>query len=150
MILEAFSKYLRQADPQMHATEVLGLWLTERLLSTNKIEKNPVDKVIQCEITVDVVDSESMNLSKNEQDIQSTRPLLVPQENLAQIAPDMGPEITALKDKNQNQALYVFKGTSQSGDRLLKSLVEYCLSIEHQKWARFVHSLKASDFKQLD
>jgi hypothetical protein len=42
---------------------------------------------------------------------------------------------------------YVFTGNSASGRRLLKSLYEYCLSYEQQKWARWVHSLKASDFK---
>jgi hypothetical protein len=42
---------------------------------------------------------------------------------------------------------YVFTGTSASGRRLLKSLYEYCLSYEQQKWARWVHSVKASDFK---
>ena len=42
---------------------------------------------------------------------------------------------------------YVFKGNSSSGSKLLKSLYEYCLSYEQQKWARWVHSLKASDFK---
>ena len=42
---------------------------------------------------------------------------------------------------------YVFTGNSASGRRLLKSLYEYCLSYEQQKWARWVHSVKASDFK---
>lgn len=41
---------------------------------------------------------------------------------------------------------YVFKGSSDSGKKLLKSLYEYCLSYEQQKWSRFVHNLKASDF----
>lgn len=40
----------------------------------------------------------------------------------------------------------VFKGSSQSGKRLLKSLYEYCQSYDQQKWARFVHNVKASDF----
>ncbi|HEY9785773.1 MAG TPA: hypothetical protein V6D17_10255 [Candidatus Obscuribacterales bacterium] len=42
----------------------------------------------------------------------------------------------------------IFKGSSQSGRRLLKSLYEYCQSYDQQKWARFVHNLKASDFNQ--
>lgn len=40
-----------------------------------------------------------------------------------------------------------FKGTSKSGRRLLKSLYEYCQSYEQQKWARYIHNLKASDFR---
>jgi len=41
---------------------------------------------------------------------------------------------------------YVFQGNSPSGLRLLASLYEFSLSYEQQKWARWVHSLKASDF----
>jgi hypothetical protein len=43
---------------------------------------------------------------------------------------------------------YVFRGTSTSGKRLLKSLYEYCQSFEQQRWARWVHTLKASDFSE--
>lgn len=39
-----------------------------------------------------------------------------------------------------------FQATSPSGQRLLASLYEFSLSYEQQKWARWVHSLKASDF----
>lgn len=49
--------------------------------------------------------------------------------------------------ENAGKQLYVFKGNSQTGSILLKSLYEYCLSYEQQKWARWVHSVKASDFK---
>lgn len=49
--------------------------------------------------------------------------------------------------KGRSKPSYVFTGNSGSGRRLLKSLYEYCLSYEQQKWARWVHSLKASDFK---
>ena len=41
----------------------------------------------------------------------------------------------------------VFRGNSKSGRRLLKSLFEYCQSYEQQKWARYVHNLKASHFR---
>ena len=41
---------------------------------------------------------------------------------------------------------YVFRGTSDSGKRLLRSLYEYCQSYDQQRWARWVHNLKASDF----
>lgn len=145
MILEAFSKYLRQANPQLHATEVLGLWLTERLLSENN-KDNSIDKVIQCEITVDCLDAESIKTPADESKQGKCHPLPVPKENLAQIACIE----SIATNTNQIHSTYVFIGKSQSGERLLKSLVEYCLSIEHQKWARFVHSLKASDFKQID
>jgi hypothetical protein len=48
-----------------------------------------------------------------------------------------------------NTPVYVFNATSESGKRLLKSLYEYALSYEQQKWARWVHCVKASDFNQL-
>lgn len=41
---------------------------------------------------------------------------------------------------------YSFVPLSKSGGRLLNSLYEYAMSYEHQKWARFVHGVKASDF----
>ncbi len=162
MILEAFAKYLRQADPQLHATEVLSCWLAERLLCESTRE-NSVDSVIQCEIMVDRVDYLELNdnspgKSSTDNGTQgiSQAPktsmphiLPVPQNNLTQIA-QLDIEKSLNEKSGQPQNIYVFKGASQSGDRLLKSLVEYCLSIEHQKWARFVHSLKASDFKQID
>lgn len=51
-------------------------------------------------------------------------------------------------DKSNSQpARLVFRGTSKSGRRLLKSLYEYCQSFEQQKWARYIHNLKASDFR---
>lgn len=43
---------------------------------------------------------------------------------------------------------YTFSAGSESGQRLLKSLYHYSLSYEHQKWARFVHELRASDFSE--
>lgn len=164
MILEAFAKYLRQADPQLHATEVLSCWLAERLLSESKRE-NSVDSVIQCEITVDRIENLSATYDapgKSYSDIGTqeanqaqktpmSHNLPVPQNNLSQIAQlDVEKLTKNNSNKSQSQNMYVFKGASKSGDRLLKSLVEYCLSIEHQKWARFVHSLKASDFKRVD
>lgn len=44
---------------------------------------------------------------------------------------------------------YLFCANSDSGKRLLKSLYEYALSYEQQKWSRWVHCVKASDFNQL-
>ncbi len=43
-----------------------------------------------------------------------------------------------------------FRGNSKSGRQLLKSLFEYCQSYEQQKWARYIHNLKASDFRASD
>ena len=43
---------------------------------------------------------------------------------------------------------YVFKGLSESGRKLLNALYQYALSYEQQKWSRWVHKVKASDFNQ--
>ena len=43
---------------------------------------------------------------------------------------------------------YNFAGKSDSGRRLLKSLYEYALSYEQQKWSRWVHKVKATDFNR--
>lgn len=42
---------------------------------------------------------------------------------------------------------YTFKGLSDSGKKLLNSLHQYALSYDQQKWSRWVHGIKASDFK---
>jgi hypothetical protein len=44
---------------------------------------------------------------------------------------------------------YLFSPTSDSGRRLLRSLYEYASSYEQQKWSRWVHCVKASDFNQI-
>ncbi len=41
---------------------------------------------------------------------------------------------------------FAFVTTTDSGRRLLKSLYEYAMSYEQQKWSRWVHCVKASDF----
>lgn len=41
---------------------------------------------------------------------------------------------------------YTFQGASPSGKKLLNSLYEYALSYEQQRWSRWVHQVKASDF----
>jgi hypothetical protein len=41
---------------------------------------------------------------------------------------------------------YTFAGASPSGRKLLSSLYEYALSYEQQRWSRWVHQVKASDF----
>ena len=42
-----------------------------------------------------------------------------------------------------------FVGTSSSGKRLLRSLHDFSLSYEQQKWSRWVHGVKATDFNKL-
>lgn len=44
---------------------------------------------------------------------------------------------------------FKFSPRSSSGRRLLKSLYEYSMSYEQQKWSRWVHRIKASDFNYL-
>jgi hypothetical protein len=48
--------------------------------------------------------------------------------------------------ESHNPKTLAFRGLSKSGRILLKSLYEYCQSYEQQKWARYIHRLKASDF----
>lgn len=118
MILEAFSKYLQEADPTLSSTEVLARWLWEKL--SLPAESN-VDRVIHTEIRVcraDLRDGDACHL-------------LVPHP-----------------DDAEDLADYIYCGSSESGTRLLNSLHEYCLSYEAQKWARWVHQLKATDFEE--
>lgn len=44
---------------------------------------------------------------------------------------------------------YYFNPASENGKRMLRSLYEYASSYEQQKWSRWVHCVKASDFNQL-
>jgi len=44
---------------------------------------------------------------------------------------------------------YVFCASTDSGRRLLRSLYEYASSYEQQRWSRWVHCVKASDFNRL-
>ncbi|MBX9670225.1 MAG: hypothetical protein K2X93_21675 [Candidatus Obscuribacterales bacterium] len=120
MILEAFSEYLHNADPAISSTEVLARWLWEKLSTP---PQNNVDQVIHCEIIICRQEA-SKKLSFCE--------LLIPTTEL---------------DPVDVNASYVFRGSSRSGERLLKSLREYGLSYEQQKLARWVHNLKASDFR---
>lgn len=54
--------------------------------------------------------------------------------------------IAKVANKEPDKKL-AFRGNSKSGRQLLRSLYEYCQSYEQQKWARYVHNLKASDFR---
>ena len=53
-------------------------------------------------------------------------------------------ELTLLSDENCN---ITFTGKSKTGIELLESLYKYADSYEQQKFTRWVHKLKASDFK---
>lgn len=121
MILEAFSEYLH-ANPDLPADEALAAWLWDKLKAA---PVTVVDRVIHCEIAI----------------CRGSQPaiagLRLPQEAEKTIS-------RKLKDKQSSG--YYFQGTSTSGRKLLASLHEYSLSYEQQKWSRFVHGLKASDF----
>ena len=47
------------------------------------------------------------------------------------------------------EANFAFVTTTESGRNLLKSLYRYSMSYEQQRWARWVHCVKASDFNDL-
>lgn len=136
MILEAFAEYLHEADPRIHSSDVLALWLLEKLSIK---PTSPVEKVLQLEIFVCQRDFDPddetwvLNLPKTNSVIEKLNALIDEMDD---------PEFS------ENPVNYVFKGTSHSGIRLLKSLDEYSKSYENQKWARWVHQVKASDFKK--
>ena len=60
---------------------------------------------------------------------------------IEQSEPEMNQDETTYKDTR-----YLFVPLSKSGSSLLKSLYEYAMSYEQQKWSRWVHCVKASDF----
>jgi len=117
LILEAFAQYLQAADEKTPATDVLARWLWERLSAPPETN---VDRVLHCEVKVAL-----------QKKAQSSAPSSVDDLDHFYI---------------KQKSAYVFRGASSSGSKLLKTLYEYCLSYEQQKWARWVHSLKASDF----
>lgn len=126
MILEAFAEYLHEADPELHSRDVLANWLLEKL--SIKPESS-VDKVIQLEIEL----CQGQNGDREELEEEYS------------FAVNGSPKVSRLSRINQP---LVFKGASKSGNRLLKSLEEYSQSYENQKWARWAHEVKASDFKK--
>lgn len=109
MILEAFSRYLHDADPSVPASRILVRWLWERLTFP---PQNNVDKVLRHEIAIE--------------------------------AHSEHPQAQATEDPIPPK--YAFVTTTVSGRNLLKSLYEYSMSYEQQKWSRWVHCVKASDF----
>lgn len=144
MILEAFSKYLHEADPALSSTDVLARWLWEKL---SMPPQNNVDQVIHCEIMICLAEPSEKKKAICE--------LLIPKldsEIAGCLEERLGvPSGESCRSQPKDcQFAYVFRGTSKSGERLLNSLKEYCLSYEHQKWARWVHNIKASDFRVKD
>ncbi|MBU6450815.1 MAG: hypothetical protein KGS72_03485 [Cyanobacteria bacterium REEB67] len=150
MILEAFSRYLQNAAPELPASQVLSLWLWERLAST---PKNAVDQVIHCEVEI--------ARAATNQPASHPRTIRLPADaELAlklkgrlkgQIgsAAELESSLQNSKAAPKDSPAYFFKGASSSGSRLLNSLYEYSMSYEQQKWSRFIHSVKASDFHLL-
>jgi len=53
-------------------------------------------------------------------------------------------ELIFIKDK---RGLFMIVGKSNSGTVLLESLYNFALSYEQQNFTRWIHNLKASDFK---
>jgi hypothetical protein len=47
----------------------------------------------------------------------------------------------------ENEGILAFSGTSPSGERLLASLYDYCRSYEDWQFRRWLHHLRASDFR---
>lgn len=125
MILEAFASYLHN-NPSQPADEALATWLWERLKAP---PISVVDRVIHCEIAI---------CRSSQPAAIATQKLRLPEEA----------ELTINQQLKTKEAggIYYFQGCSSSGKRLLSSLHEYSLSYEQQKWSRWVHSVKASDF----
>lgn len=124
MILEAFSKYLHESDQTVPSMEVLSRWLWEKLSMPPQCN---VDQVIHCEIIICRQDPSEGDITECD--------IFIPQiEN----------------DLEQVESSFVFKGNSKSGERLLNSLRTYGQSYEQQKWARWIHNIKASDFSGSD
>lgn len=152
MILEAFSQYLQNAAPELPASQVLSSWLWERL---SDAPKGAVDQVIHCEVAISkaatnrpATHPRTIRLPAHaERALQTRGRIRRLQENLQETFPEAQPETFEDSDKGDGSA-YFFKGTSSSGSRLLNSLYEYSMSYEQLKWSRFVHSVKASDFRQ--
>jgi hypothetical protein len=161
MILEAFSRYLHTAAPNLSASQVLSLWLWERLASA---PKNMVDQVIHCEVEVAAsANRKAVDNASNYVNPDHPRTIRLPED--AELAlrlksqtrgQNQGREENAAADPRESESnpeyikdsrIYFFKGTSTSGSRLLNSLYEYAMSYEQLKWSRFIHSVKASDFK---
>jgi hypothetical protein len=59
------------------------------------------------------------------------------------------PKVSAKRFQLPGLPGYSFAAPTDSGRRLLRSLYEYASSYEQQRWSRWVHCVKASDFNRL-
>lgn len=85
--------------------------------------------------------------------------LTTPPENIAdrvlrteitiEITERQSPRISARRFQMPGLPGYVFATSTDSGRRMLRSLYEYASSYEQQRWSRWVHCVKASDFNQI-
>jgi hypothetical protein len=128
LILEAFAQYLHN-NPSLPAGQALSAWLWDRL---NAEPAKPVDQVIQLEIAI----------GRKPEQLSNRDLVFLPSEAIETFHKTYG--ITTAKEKDR--FTLVFTGASESGKRLLSSLVEYSHSYEQHRWSKFVHNLKASDF----
>jgi hypothetical protein len=138
MILEAFAEFLH-SSPELPANQALSMWLWDRL-------KNPpasaVDQVIHCEVGIGLG---SHNKLGQPSMVSRGRKIRLPEDAESSIRSQASGKI-----ETGAEVVYFFEGASLSGVRLLNSLYEYAMSYEQQKWSRFVHKIKASDFKSRD
>lgn len=145
MILEAFAEFMH-TRPDLPAQEALSVWLWDNL---KQAPSSRIEKIIHMEIGIVLV----LHQGAGNKPVQApTAPtaqtgsiiksLRLPEEAERELSRDL--KISLDIPCNSH---FVFKGASASGARLLNSLWEYSMSYEQQRWSRFVHSLKASDFK---
>ena len=135
MILEAFAQYLHRR-PGVAAEDALSLWLWDRIKGE---PLNNVDQVIQLEIAVKREPPKA-----KEGELPNRRLVFLPAQAMETFHETYGIRTAAQKKRFS----LIFTGASASGAKLLSSLQEYARSYEQQKWSRFVHNVKASDFHQ--
>lgn len=142
MILEAFAEFMH-SHPELPAQVALSQWLWENL---KQPPSSRIEKIVHMEIgIVLVLHPSSGNIELQAASVksgQSGKALRLPEEAERELSRDLKISIDIPCDSH-----FVFKGASASGTRLLNSLWEYSMSYEQQRWSRFVHGLKASDFK---
>jgi hypothetical protein len=133
MILEAFARYLKAADDKLPASHVLARWLWERLTQAPSTQ---VDRVLHEEIAL-------------KRRGAANRDKLIYRPNAAAAhSSNAGSSGNREAESTESEPGYVFQALSGSGQKLLNSLYHYALSWDQQKWARFVHGLKPSDFQK--
>ncbi len=154
MILEAFSRYLLASDrdhPERPSKEVLSLWLWDRLRQT---PTDNIGAVIRCEVLICRFECRAEDAgSSRTREIMALPPgggidLDDEAGDFKMRLPRQAEQTLERHNvRTAGQGVYYFKGASASGRKLLKSLWEYSQSFEQQRWSRFLHGLKASDFQ---